>query len=208
MQPMLPHSKLSQMKHKPRALWAAAALVLGVFILAGPLLVRHDAPRKADAIIVIGGDHKPERAQLAAALYRGGYAPVIILSAGTRVLEGTELVAEAEVMRRQALACGLPKEVLLIEYASRSTLENARYTRSMCLERDWRSVLLVTSTFHSKRAARIFRDVYREDIVAWVQPAPPGACTACWWFQPDQCRVVLYEYYNWGRYLLEQQTRR
>jgi uncharacterized SAM-binding protein YcdF (DUF218 family) len=175
-------------------------LCAGVF--AGPLLVASDAPQQADAIVVIGGDHKPERVSQAVELYQQGYAPTVIVSAGTRVLEGDERVPEAEVMRRQALALGLPAAALAIEDESLSTFQNAYYVRALCRERGYQSVLLVTSTYHSRRARRIFRDVFGSDISISTQPAPQKSCTVCWWFQPDQVGIVLYEYYNWGRYWL------
>lgn len=170
--------------------------------LAGLPLVREDVRQPVDAIIVIGGDHKPDRVKRAVELYQNGYAPLVIISAGTEVAEGIEHVAEAEVMRRQALALGLPERVLLVEDQSQSTFQNAYCTKSIALQHRFKSVLLVASVYHSRRAGRIFGDVYGNDISVWVQPAAPDACRLCWWFQSDQVGVVLYEYYNWGRYRL------
>jgi len=130
------------------------------------------------------------------------YAPVVIISAGTIVLEGDERVPEAEVMRRQAVEAGLPEAVLLVEDRSLSTVQNAYYTREICRQHDFRLVLLVTSTYHSRRARRIFRDVFGSEITVLVQPAVHAWGAFRWWFQPDQLGVVLYEYYNWGRYWL------
>jgi hypothetical protein len=45
--------------------------------------VVRDELHPADASVVIGGDHKPERMRQAAQLYRQGYAPLIIVSTGT-----------------------------------------------------------------------------------------------------------------------------
>ena len=59
------------------------------------LLVAQDETVYADAIVVIGGDHKPARIQRAAELYRQGYAPLVIISAGTKVQEGNERMLEA-----------------------------------------------------------------------------------------------------------------
>jgi uncharacterized SAM-binding protein YcdF (DUF218 family) len=185
-------------------LWVAAVVWLLCIPLAGPLLIRVDElSAKADAIIVIGGDHKPERVKRAAELYKTGYAPIVIISAGTQVAEGTELIPEAEVMRRQALALGLPENVLLVEEQSQSTFQNAYYTKLLCVNRGFKSIILVTSVYHSRRAGRIFDDVYGSDIAVQVQPALFGQCTLCWVFRPDQFKVVLYEYYNWGRYWLD-----
>ncbi|MBP7692361.1 MAG: YdcF family protein [Anaerolineales bacterium] len=154
----------------------------------------------SDAIVVIGGDHKPERVQRAVELFQQGYAPVVIISAGTRVAEGQETLAEAEVMRRQAVALGMPAAALLIEAQSQSTFQNAYYTAALSRTHHYARILLVTSVFHSRRAAHIFREVYGPAVTILSEPASPTACSVCWWFQPDQIGVVAYEYYNWVRY--------
>lgn len=175
--------------------------MLGVCaILAGVPLVREDKLAKADAIVVIGGDHKPERVQRAVELYQQGYAPVVIISAGTLVTEGRERLAEAEVMWQQAVALGLPDTAIILEAQSQSTFQNAYFTMTLLQEWGLNSVILVTSLFHSRRAGRIFQDVYGPAFTISVQPAK--ACVLCWWFQPDQIDVVFYEYYNWARYWL------
>ena len=105
---------------------------------------------------------------------------------------------EAEVMRRQALALGLPGTALLIEDQSQSTYQNAYYAKLISATYRFKSILLVTSTYHSRRAGYIFREVFGPDVAIWVQPVPPDLCTVCWWWQLDQAGVVLYEYYNWA----------
>jgi uncharacterized SAM-binding protein YcdF (DUF218 family) len=163
------------------------------------LKVRDDI-QTADAIVVIGGDHKPERVERAVELYWQAYAPIVIISAGTIVLEGDEFVPEAEVMRRQALALGLPEEVMVLETRSFSTLENAYYSKQICQEHGLDSILLVTSAYHSRRARRIFRDALEPEISVSVQPASQDCCELCWWLHLDQVYVVLYEYKNWIQY--------
>jgi uncharacterized SAM-binding protein YcdF (DUF218 family) len=161
------------------------------------LLVVQDELGYADAIVVIGGDHKPARMQHAAELYRQGYAPVIVISAGTVVREGDEWMVEAEVMRRQALQLGLPEATLVIEDRSLSTLQNARYSGQLCEELDIESILLVTSAYHSSRARHIFRQELAGKITVVAQPAPRGHHALLWWLYPDQIYTVLYEYKNW-----------
>ena len=165
-----------------------------------------DAPHPADAIVVIGGDHKPERMQRAAELFQQGYAPVIIISAGTLVLEGNEVMPEAEVMRRQAVKLGLPETVLILEAESQTTVENALLTRRICRANAFMSILLVTSAYHSRRARRIFQDTFGADIAVSVQPALLNICPFCWPLYPEHAYVVYYEYKGWldywGSYLL------
>lgn len=153
-------------------------------MLSGYLLVADDLAQPSDAIIVIGGDHKPER----------------VRHAVEKVSEGSEQLPEAEVMRRQALALGLPEEAMLVEEESRSTFENAYYSRLICRQYGFDSILLATSKFHSGRAKRIFQDVLGTEITIRVQPAISDTCSICWIFDPSQVYVVFYEYWNWFQY--------
>jgi uncharacterized SAM-binding protein YcdF (DUF218 family) len=175
-------------------------ITLLLIIISGPLLVIQDRLQDVDAIVVIGGDHKPDRVKRAVELYQQGYAPLVIISAGTLVLEGGLTLPEAIVMRNQALALGLPEQVIVLEQESQSTLQNAIYTKAICQNQNIRSLILVTSAYHSRRARRIFQDVMGKDISFIVQSAPPDFCSACGIIQPDQMYVILYEYQNWIRY--------
>jgi uncharacterized SAM-binding protein YcdF (DUF218 family) len=166
------------------------------------MLVVEDTVAVADAIVVIGGDHKPERLKKAVALYEAGFAPIVIISAGVKVLEGGKLMAEADVMYQQALALGLPPEVIILERQSQSTVENAIYTRQICNQNHYNSVLLVTSAYHSRRAKRIFHEIYGANIALSIQPTSQPFCPPCWAFRADLMDVVLYEYRNWIRYWL------
>ena len=195
--------RLPLFRVKGKLTFCLLATLLLVCILSGPFLKVRDHIRTADAIVVIGGDHKPQRVERAVELYRQAYAQVVIISAGTIVLEGDELVPEAEVMRRQALALGLPEEAMILETNSFSTFENAYYSKQICQEHGLDSILLVTSAYHSRRARRIFRDTLEPDISVSVQPASQDCCEICWWLHPDQVYVVLYEYKNWIQYWFE-----
>ena len=174
-------------------------MILLVVLSPLPLVARDDL-HQADAIVVIGGDHKPQRVRHAVELYKDGYASVLIISAGTIVQEGKELIPEAEVMRRQALEMGVTDEAIILENRSQSTLENALYSWEICHDHRIDSILLVTSAYHSRRARRIFRETLEPSILVSVQPAPPRHHPLLWWLYPDQAQVVLYEYRNWVQY--------
>jgi uncharacterized SAM-binding protein YcdF (DUF218 family) len=177
--------------------------LIGLSLLAGPLLVVEDSLRPADAIVVIGGDHKPQRTQRAAELSAQGYAPILLLSAGTLVQEGTQQLPEAEVMRRQALALGIPEHAIILETESRSMYRNATYSRQHLQQLGFDDILLVTSAYHSRRARRIFNVVMGNDIHVSMQPAHGERCPLCWPLYPDEASVVFYEYWNWARYWLD-----
>jgi uncharacterized SAM-binding protein YcdF (DUF218 family) len=66
----------------------------------------------------------------------------------------------AEYMRDRALRAGMPAAAILTEDASLHTLENARFSVQMLVERGVRSVILVAAPFHQLRAWLTFAKVY------------------------------------------------
>jgi uncharacterized SAM-binding protein YcdF (DUF218 family) len=115
----------------------------------------------AEAIVVLGCRLKPDgtaspalarRVARGIALFQQGAAPLLVLSGG-----GAGTAPEAEIMRRIALAAGVPEAALLVEPRSRNTLENARETARLLTARGLRSILLVSDRIHLPRASLLFR---------------------------------------------------
>jgi len=135
---------------------------LGARALEAPLVVREPLAT-LDAIVVLGAPLGPgaaltpvlaERATAAAALWRGGGAPLVVTSGG--VTHGAAR-AEADVLADALRAAGVTEVV--VENQSKTTRENARLTWDLLAPRGARSVWLVTQPFHGRRAARLFRAV-------------------------------------------------
>ena len=89
---------------------------------------------------------------------------------------GAGPVPEAEIMRRMALARGVPEAALLIEPESRDTAGNARLCARLLGTRGGHSVLLVSDRVHLPRAALLFR-LAGLHVTAWAAPRPPST----WW---------------------------
>jgi uncharacterized SAM-binding protein YcdF (DUF218 family) len=101
-------------------------------------------------------------------LFQAGAAPLLLLSGG-----GAGPVAEAEIMRRMALARGVPATALLIEPRSRDTVENARETARLLGPRGGHLILLVSDRAHLPRAALLFR-LAGLRIAGWAGVPPPS----------------------------------
>ncbi|MFH0804681.1 MAG: YdcF family protein [Patescibacteria group bacterium] len=122
-----------------------------------------DQPQQTDVIIVLGGGvltdlrslpwGVQERVEKGIALYRAGYAPVVVLSGG---LVRGQTYAESEVMHEYATLLGLPAAVIVEENRSLSTRENAENTIALMEQRGWKTATVVTSDFHEHRACRVF----------------------------------------------------
>ncbi len=149
-----------------RFLLRAVAVVLAVIV--GYLAVtavqvwltgRRSEPRTADAVVVMGaaqydGVPSPDlaaRLDEAAALYRAGYAPVIVVT-GSK--EPGDTFTEAEASARYLEARGVPPAAVL-QAGGRTSWENLATARPLLDARGARTVLVVTDPFHEDRSMAI-----------------------------------------------------
>lgn len=124
----------------------------------------------SQAIVVLGARTLPGgapspallgRVEHAVALHQRGMAPLLVLCGGGGP------VSEAQAALQIAIARGVPPDACLLEDQSRSTFENARFSRALLRARGVGEVLLVTDDFHAYRAVAHFR---RTGLT--VRPAP------------------------------------
>ncbi len=138
------------------------ALIVGISLFLTPnnLMNCSDTPStitgcdKADAVIAISGGDTTARAQKAIDLYQAGWAKEIVFSGAAADTSGP---SNAEVMREQALAQGVPLAVIRIEEMSTSTRQNAEDTAPILDEDKVETAILVTSRYHMKRAMLEFQ---------------------------------------------------
>ena len=159
---------------------------------AGRFLVVQDPLEKADVIIVLSGGRGDERVRQAAELYQQGYAPLVLLSGGEEMAG----ISVPEMLRRQALALGIPPDALLSEPDSTSTAEQARYLRPLLQPRGMRRAIVVTSSYHTRRTRRLFRKAFEgSGMEIRVYPVqrdvwnPEG-----WWTREQDTETLVLEY--------------
>ncbi|MEI8293362.1 MAG: YdcF family protein [bacterium] len=135
---------------------ATAACVFLVAIVVGypvwfskiwrSFLVVESPIEQADAIVILGGESQA-RPLLAARLYNEGVAPrVFIIGTGDHTKN-----------RRALLQAGVPDDRISIEKNSKTTWENAEFARPLLEAAAVRRALLVTSSFHARRALATFQ---------------------------------------------------
>ena len=199
--------------------WGFVALLtlvtgtVGAWMAAKALIVRSDLAR-ADAIVVLAGSATYlERTDWAARLYKEGRAPVIILT-NDSVLGGWSATEQRNPMfielavgelRRK----GVPAEkIKTISEAVSSTYEEALHLREYAINHGLRSILIVTSSYHSRRALWTLRRVFEGSGIAIGLDAPgPGIQTPApttWWWHGSGWQIVPGEYakivYYWIKY--------
>jgi uncharacterized SAM-binding protein YcdF (DUF218 family) len=151
-----------------RTLAALVLLILASiawFVVYGGRFLQHEDPlQKSDAIFVLAGA-RAERALEAVDLYKEGWAPLIVLSGG-RVeaaeswLEqrGVRFPRETETLRGVMGQLGVPQSAIVLPPESvDNTGQEANMLRAMVQARHWRRVIIVTSKYHTRRAAFAFR---------------------------------------------------
>ncbi len=149
-------------------LWRLTVLVL-VWLLGVTAWIvwigERDQAAHADAIIVLGAaayDAKPspvfqERIRHGLDLYRAGYAPLLIFTGGYGG-RGARF-SESQVARRYALKQGVPDDAILIETASRNTVQNLVEAKRLMDQHGIHRVIIVSDPLHMARALRLSREM-------------------------------------------------
>jgi uncharacterized SAM-binding protein YcdF (DUF218 family) len=94
-------------------------------------------------------------------LYRAGKVRRIIISGGLATLRPEPgMVPEAEDLATLLKLAGVPAQAILLEPRSHNTRENALFTKALLAQHpDIKSLVLVTSAFHERRALACFAKV-------------------------------------------------
>jgi uncharacterized SAM-binding protein YcdF (DUF218 family) len=140
-------------------LWCAVSVALAVVVHTYGYV---DHIQQADVIIVLGAglnrNNTPSpahraRTNRAGELWEAGYAPTIICTGG---MPGFATRSEADVCREMLLERGIPESVIFLEDRSRSTEENALYSREAMDAHEWTTAIVVSDRYHLFRANWLF----------------------------------------------------
>jgi uncharacterized SAM-binding protein YcdF (DUF218 family) len=176
----------------------------------GGFLILQDAPRTADAIVVLSGS-VPDRILEAVDLYHAQLAPRIVLTReapfpGLEALraKGITLPEHHEQNHSIAAQLGVPATALsVMDTPTASTFAEATALVAYLREQQIHSILLVTSKAHARRAAMIFRHLGGNQLQITVCPSPYDPFAAdTWWQHRAFVRRVVIEYGKLFTYLL------
>jgi uncharacterized SAM-binding protein YcdF (DUF218 family) len=163
-----------------------------IFRSLGHYLVESESPEKSDVVIVLAGDYTGQRITRGADLVRQGYAPVALVS-GPFELYGMN---EADLAIQFAIRRGAPASYFEAVYMNAySTLAEARAYIPVLQKRKVQTLLLVTSNFHTRRAAETFRRILGPSIKIRSVGAPDRFFDPeSWWHNREAQKTVFYEY--------------
>ncbi len=146
--------------------------------LSASIIIASDVPEKSDAILVLNGG-EPARA--------GSYANSI------RVLRGL----------------GVPEEkIVIVETPADNTLSEMQRAHELCVARNWKSIIIVTANYHTRRSRLTARYVFEPGFQIFVVSTRHGGLDRnAWWKKHGDVRtfliefekLVAYTFYIWPR---------
>lgn len=137
-----------------------AVLMVIIGLNLGRFLVESDKLEKADVIAVFSGD-SGARTERAVELLKEGYADYLILSGG-KVYDD---VTMAELMKNHAIKLGVDESKILIDDEASTTNENAEFTADIIEENNFRSVIVVTSDYHTRRSKLAMKKALENTLI-------------------------------------------
>jgi uncharacterized SAM-binding protein YcdF (DUF218 family) len=162
-----------------------ALFCFAIYLVRHPLMrwaanswIVEDSLEKSDALIVLSDDNfYADRATRAAELFRQGKAPLIVAS-GRRLRPNAGIT---ELMEHDLIERGVPKDrIMRVVHDAGSTREEAEALAKVAHQKNWHSLIIVTSNYHTRRARYVFGAVFPKDVKISVASARDGD------FDPDQ----------------------
>jgi uncharacterized SAM-binding protein YcdF (DUF218 family) len=174
---------------------AVASVALLGFILWGAFGGRFlvvDAPEKSDAILVLEGE-AGVRLRRALDVLRQGYAPRVLVD----VREADSFYGTSKIELARKWIASLPPEdatrVSICPFDALSTQTEAHEAERCLKAMGARSVLIVTSDYHTRRARAIFRHELGGMHFSVAAAYDPESFTPRWWRARQAAKTFLDE---------------
>jgi uncharacterized SAM-binding protein YcdF (DUF218 family) len=182
------------------------AAVLGVLVtrslwlpLVGEFLIVEDPLRPADALVPLAGERL--RIGAGAELLKQGYARWFIVTE----MQVDPGIRYSDLVRQQASEEGVPAEQIVIAPdVVATTYAEALSVRRLVDAQGWRSLIVVTSPYHTRRAQIIFHDAFAGSGVSIAVRAvrPHWYGSDDWWRYPAGQETTVLEYLKLALYLM------
>jgi uncharacterized SAM-binding protein YcdF (DUF218 family) len=178
---------------------AAIIIGLSVFLQPDDLRSCHETissqpPCEAvGAIVAVSGGDTNARTDEAIHLYKNGWSNILIFSGAAQDKSGP---SNAAVMQARAIAAGVPKaNIFLDEYAA-TTKQNAENTQTIFASQNIKSIILVTSGYHQRRASLEFEKRATGVTVLNHPVARDQDWSIWWWTNPHGWILAVGEFFK------------
>ncbi len=130
-----------------------------------------------DAIVAVSGGDTNARTDEAIKLFKNGWSDKLIFSGAAQDKTG---LSNAAAMRLRAINSGVSVNVIFIDEYSENTRQNAENTDSIFKTLDVKNALLVTSSYHQRRASIEFNKRTSVNIIN--HPVKNDKDWSIWWW--------------------------
>jgi len=175
------------------------AIVLGLWILnpiekmASYLIINPSSISKADVAIVLSGG-AGDRVKKGVKLLEENKVRRLLMTGGPRFN-----TSDAELMKNYAISLGVPEDKISVEERSRSTYENAVNTKPIIKKWGVKSVIIVTSDYHTRRSDLTFNHVFGDEIAIQTVGGNQLIAPSRWTRDHEMSEKVLQE---WGKIVI------
>ena len=208
--------------HKPRRVWLRALMIAVLAIAAalffllrwgGELLVSSDRlPGHVDAAVILQGSMFGEIARVAGAvrLLQQDIPAQAMLSVPAHSYWGASVPEQARAYLERTYGPQIAGRFVFCETGPGvdSTREEAEALLPCIQQRGWRSIVIVTSDYHSRRAGFLWRRIVRKSglpVQLWIDGVPdPEYSPRGWWrkriwaktWYDELCKVIWEEVFR------------
>ncbi len=207
---------LTVIKQKKIIIILIFCVIAGVYVFSGAVLkwmgdflVYDDSPDSSDAAVVLntGLEYYPRLIE-AASIYKKGLVKKIIINGNRK----TDSLRDIEAMGFKSCCPWYEDRVRILEILgvpgydvipvsaedAYDTLTEAEAVGGELVNQNYKRIILITSKFHTRRAAHIWKQIYEEKLeVSSVSAKTDPFDPAAWWKYGRQVRWVLAEYGAW-----------
>jgi len=177
-----------------RKIFLVLALALLLFALFAARLLVNDHPEKSDVIVVLAGDSQDQRYRRGMELLRAGYGTRLFLDASSDSSYFGHTPAEyAENFLRQD-AGDMASKVSVCPFEEDGTATETLYVARCLGPLHPRSVLLVTSDWHTARARSIFAKRLPQYHWSAAAAHDPRLFGARWWQHREWAKTTFQEW--------------
>jgi uncharacterized SAM-binding protein YcdF (DUF218 family) len=146
--------------------------------------------QKVDAIVVVSGGDTAARTSEAINLYNSGWADKVIFSGAAQDKTGQ---SNAAAMKDLAVKAGIPIPSINLDELAETTKQNAENSQKIFTSSNIKSVILVTSGYHQRRAGLEFsRAAVGVKILNHSVPSDKD-WSNLWWLTPGGWWLALSE---------------
>ena len=181
---------------KQKSFWLSIGTLLLLYIVIlfslfiSELRVATDEIAYADAIVVLtGGTGRVEEGLRLFREGRGGYL----------ILSGVEETSTLDtIFPGRDLKAAVDTSRIILDIESRRTLDNALNVKKIVDNKGFKSLILVTSNYHMKRAFTIFSKTINSEVKLYRNPVRgPNFKDGDWFRDPISLKLVTSEFFKY-----------